>query len=381
MGSFSLLPSSTFVASRAPIADTNGFATRGFLQLLILWDTILRNAFNQTGQIIISEIPDVPITGRTEPIGTTLQYIDSGGMILGPGIDFARPYINKDTNHIADGTGSPLAGGKVAYAAFVASGPVAGQTIEYNGTDWLPVAIAVTKAGVTSQWVRSYDAATGTFSASQPNFTDILGTATPGQLPANTVVLASSSASGQTPRYNGTNWLPVFIAQTKTAIPSQWLNSYDAATGTFTSTQPVVADVAGAAPLASPTFTGTVTTPALADTGLTSGNIVQAAGGGLLTSGIASNLIAQGFLGNTASATPTRIVTGFNTLAAGTLTVTFTSPMSSLEAVVCMPVSGNAPGAATPTLWIATGSGVSFTVRSSSATDTNSFFWIAVGKP
>jgi hypothetical protein len=47
----------------------------------------------------------------------------------------------------------------------------------------------------------------------------------------------------------------------KPAVAHQWLTSYNAATGAFGQSQPAVADVTGAAPIASPTFTGTVTEP------------------------------------------------------------------------------------------------------------------------
>jgi hypothetical protein len=79
---------------------------------------------------------------RAATIFHILQYLDDGGVMTALGIDFARAYVNKDTDHIADGIGSPLAGGKAAYAAFIASLPLAGQVLVYNGTDWLPVALS-----------------------------------------------------------------------------------------------------------------------------------------------------------------------------------------------------------------------------------------------
>lgn len=113
--------------------------------------------------------PDATINGRST-LAKIVQFIDADGVVTGPGIDFARAYANKDTDHINDGSGNPLAGGKVAYAALVASMPVAGQTIEYDGSHWLPVAIAQSKAIVPSQFLQSYDAATGTFtSATAPS--------------------------------------------------------------------------------------------------------------------------------------------------------------------------------------------------------------------
>lgn len=117
-----LKPASTFIPSRSPIVDPDGMATWNFLKILQDWDTKLRNGLNQIGQII-QDIPAATnIAGRVA-IGIILQYVDDGGQILPNGIDFARPYLNKDTDHIADGTGGPLAGGRAAEIALVTSPP------------------------------------------------------------------------------------------------------------------------------------------------------------------------------------------------------------------------------------------------------------------
>jgi hypothetical protein len=64
--------------------------------------------------------------------------------------------------------------------------------------------------------------------------------------------------------FDGVNWwattTPIF-PQTIAAVAHQFLTSYTASTGVFTLAQPTVADVTGAAPSASPTFSGTVTQP------------------------------------------------------------------------------------------------------------------------
>lgn len=72
--------------------------------------------------------------------------------------------------------------------------------------------------------------------------------------------------------FDGTSfWAPFIpiVPATKTVVAHQWLASYDASTGLFTQSAPVIADVTGLtaalallAPIASPTFTGTVTQPA-----------------------------------------------------------------------------------------------------------------------
>lgn len=64
--------------------------------------------------------------------------------------------------------------------------------------------------------------------------------------------------------FDGTNWKTsdiLTLAQSAGPTTHEWLNSYDASTGAFTLSQPAVADVTGAAPSASPTFTGTITQP------------------------------------------------------------------------------------------------------------------------
>lgn len=161
-----LKPASTFIPSRAPIADKSGMATWAFIKILQDWDTKLRNGLNSIGQITQDIPAATKIVGRIA-IGTILQFIDNGGQVLAGGIDFARAYINKDTDHIADGTGSPLAGGKAAEIALVVSPPVPEP----------------------SKWVKGFVG--GVFMKTQPGFSDLSGSATPAQVPA------LSSLSGQ----------------------------------------------------------------------------------------------------------------------------------------------------------------------------------------
>lgn len=152
-------PASTFIPSRSPIADKDGMATWSFIKILQDWDTKLRNGLNQIGQITQDIPTTTKIVGRVA-IGTILQFLDDGGQVLAGGIDFTRAYTNKDTDHIADGTGSPLAGGKAAEIALVTSPPV-------------PEA---------SKWVKGF--AGGVFTKTQPDFSDLSGSATPAQVPA-----------------------------------------------------------------------------------------------------------------------------------------------------------------------------------------------------
>lgn len=44
------------------------------------------------------------VTGRNEPLGTTLQNVDAAGTILAAGVDLSRAYLNKTVDNINDGT-------------------------------------------------------------------------------------------------------------------------------------------------------------------------------------------------------------------------------------------------------------------------------------
>ena len=97
--------------------------------------------------------------GGRSTLATIVQYIDTGGVVQAAGIDFALAYLNKDTDHITDGFGSPLAGGRAAHTALIVSPP------------------AVTP----HEWVTGLVG--GVFVKSQPGFADLSGTAGAGQTP------------------------------------------------------------------------------------------------------------------------------------------------------------------------------------------------------
>lgn len=85
-------------------APQNGAVMIAFRDMLTRSDKTTTNA----GAIQ----PQAPVVGRNEGIGTTVQNISSAGVAQAPMVDFSVPYANKDTDHISDGTGTPLAGGK-----------------------------------------------------------------------------------------------------------------------------------------------------------------------------------------------------------------------------------------------------------------------------
>lgn len=104
-------------------------------------------SFNESGQLAAVISTASTISGRGGTVGSILGNIGDTGIVLAAGVDFANAYANKDTDHIADGTGSPLAGGKEAYTVLIASSPSLDQVLQWNGTDWVPVTLAA--GGVT----------------------------------------------------------------------------------------------------------------------------------------------------------------------------------------------------------------------------------------
>ena len=113
------------------------------------------------------------IDGRST-LASIVANIDTMGVVEASGIDFSRAYLNKDTDHIADGFGSPLAGGKAANTALMVSPPV----IE-------PHKFVTGLLG-------------GVFVKSQPGFSDIGGVAGAGQVPPLSALTGAITA-GQMP--------------------------------------------------------------------------------------------------------------------------------------------------------------------------------------
>lgn len=177
-------PPSTFVLNRSPWVDSDGKPTWDATKYFTEQDVKLQNGLNTLGEFIGNLQPSVQIVGKPGTVGTITSNISATGVMQGAGVDFAQPYLNKDTDHIADGAGSPLAGGKAAYLALVANAPIANGLLEWDGAAWHWIQRPQTIAAVASNWLRSFDQTTGAFTASQPAFTDISGTATAAQVPA-----------------------------------------------------------------------------------------------------------------------------------------------------------------------------------------------------
>jgi hypothetical protein len=176
--------SNTFVLARAAAVNPDGTLTWAGLQTFLVWNTQLQNGLSTEGNLISSLAQQVAIIGKQGTIGTITQNIDANGVITADGIDFSRIYKNQNIDYIADGTGSPLAGGKIAFLAL--SNPLTGNVLEWDGASWQWVARAQTQAPTSHEWLASYDQATGNFTQSQPAFSDISGTAAKSQIGTGT---------------------------------------------------------------------------------------------------------------------------------------------------------------------------------------------------
>ncbi len=121
--------------------------------------------------------------------------------------------------------------------------------IVFDGTNWKASALLVVPQntpGVAHQWVASYNSSSGIFTLSQPSFSDISGSVAPSQLPNPTLTTLGG-------------------VEANTPVTHEWINAINTS-GVPQLSQPAVADVTGAAPLANPTFTTAITTPIVNNT-------------------------------------------------------------------------------------------------------------------
>jgi hypothetical protein len=145
-----------------PLVDKDGRALYPFIKWMQSIGTLVNQGFDPDGKFQGAIGTRATIDGRAT-LASIVQYISTGGVVQAQGIDFALAYLNKDTDHIADGLGSPLAGGKAAYTALLQSPPTV----------------------TPHEWVRGLTG--GVFVKSQPAFADISGTIATAQLPATGV--------------------------------------------------------------------------------------------------------------------------------------------------------------------------------------------------
>jgi hypothetical protein len=189
------------VVTQAPLVDSNGKATYTTVQLFKNWNDLLSTGLQMikgVAQFIGNIGADAKIVGRSEGIGTTVSNILSDGRfnsLKNVALDRTLDNIS-DTASYQRTTPNQVVGATQAYSALVASAPVTGRTLLFNGTAWMPGQIAYSQVTGTpllpadapnspSQWLKSYSSASATFTESQPGFSDIAGTLGLGQLPAN----------------------------------------------------------------------------------------------------------------------------------------------------------------------------------------------------
>ncbi|MGA2000257.1 MAG: hypothetical protein ABSG52_09700 [Terriglobales bacterium] len=115
-----------------------------------------------------------------------------------------------------------------------------------HASDFLAAAtqLPLTKTAASHKWLASYDSTTGTFTQTQPDYSDLSGTPT----------LATVAATGA---YADLTGKPTLAANT-TATSHQFFSAYNSTTGAFTKAQPDYSDLTGTpVPAASKTCTGT----------------------------------------------------------------------------------------------------------------------------
>lgn len=132
------MPSSLSTLQTTMIDLQTGMLTWSGLKLLQQWQQQLAGGFDANGNLISNISLYVGLVGRGGTFATILGNISDAGVVTALGIDFAQAYLHKDTDHITDGTGFPLAGGKKAYAALVASFPSASKFLQFDGVNWVP---------------------------------------------------------------------------------------------------------------------------------------------------------------------------------------------------------------------------------------------------
>lgn len=132
--------------------------------------------------------------------------------------NFQATILNLGSGSIALATsdGSPINNGPSSLTL----APGQGVQVFYANRAWLAYAgttliqiVPQSIGPVTHEWLNSYNATTGLFTESQPNYSDLTGT----------------------PQ----------LANTKAPVSHEWLASYDATTGNFTQSQPSFADISG----------------------------------------------------------------------------------------------------------------------------------------
>ncbi len=186
---------------------------------------------------------------------TTFTYLDPTSSIQTQLNGKAASGANSDISSIL-GLTTPLSAAQGGTGAATGTGYAYGNgtspftfstTIPYSVLTGTPT-LAATIAAVSHEWLNSYNATTGVFTQTQPTYADIGGT----------VPTWNQNTTGTAANVTGV----VAASNGGTGVATGTGYAYGNGTSPFTfSTAIPVASVTGAAPLASPTFTGTVTIP------------------------------------------------------------------------------------------------------------------------
>lgn len=212
-------PATTFTALRTPLLASDGTMSWTWQQWFLDAQNRIQNGLNQIGDFIGKLTQQTEIAGRGGTIGSITGNLDDAGVVTAAGIDFARPYVNKTTDYIEDGEGSPLSGGKAAYSSLINSAPVAGRALIFSGAEWAPQQVNYSDVSGTPilpenapesphLWLSGYNAASGLFTQSQPNFADLGGAATAAQVPALSA-LEGQITTAQLPASGFTGTVPL----------------------------------------------------------------------------------------------------------------------------------------------------------------------------
>lgn len=172
-------------------------------------------------------------------------------------------------NNVFLGWSSAQSLSNIPLSALAQSGATTNQIIEWNGTAWAP-ASAVPGAGTVTS-VALTAPAEFTVGGSPITTSGTLAITKASQ--SQNLVWASPNGSSGVPVFRAlvvadipnlsSAYLPAstVLAQNRPAATHNFLTAYDSSTGLFSIAQPAVTDVSGAAPLASPTFTGVPAAP------------------------------------------------------------------------------------------------------------------------
>ncbi|MBZ5513086.1 MAG: hypothetical protein LAN70_18210 [Acidobacteriia bacterium] len=223
---------------------------------------------------------------------------ETGGVILRGAIKMGKSSTQTAALDLTYATVTPPSGTITGLDADKVDGKHAADFLA--ATTQLPL----TKTAVAHKWLASYDATTGAYTQTQPDYSDLTGT------PA----LATVAATGA---YADLTGKPT-LAANSTATSHQFFSAYNSTTGAFTKAQPDYSDLTGAPTLAATkTCTGTDKVSAYdASTGTFTCTADQTGiGGSGITSLNGATVTTQTFVNGANISVSTNTGTGAHTIA------------------------------------------------------------------